>query len=427
MALSTSSTPSPTPPSTPEGAAVRPRKGLISAMAAAQAGLYIALLTPVYSALALKIQTLMPEGEQVAALATVTSAGAVAAFLANPVFGRISDRTTGRFGRRRPWMATGVIGLFLCLAVLAVAPNVPVMAVSWFFAQTFANAALAAYLSSMADQVPHAQRGKVSGLIGLMQNMGVLAAAYAGHWLGSDMLLLFLVPGLIGLAAVGLYVLVLPDRPLTRRPPSEGGLRTVLRTFWVSPRQHPDFAWAFVSRFMVILASHMFTTYRLMYLQQEMDMETAEATGVMATGVLIYTVVLMAGSQAAGWASDKLGRRKIFVGAATVVFGIGTAMLVQVDGVTGFYVAEAVLGLGYGMYIGVDLALVVDLLPDPDNAAKDLGVFNIANAGPQALAPGLAGLLVSTGNGHNYGTMLTVAALVCVIGALAVLPIRKVR
>ena len=156
-------------------------------------------------------------------------------------------------------------------------------------------------------------------------------------------------------------------------------------------------------------------------------METGEATGVMATGVLIYTVVLMVGSQAAGWASDKLGRRKIFVGGATLVFGIGTAMLVQVDGVTGFYLAEAVLGLGYGMYIGVDLALVVDLLPDPENAAKDLGVFNIANAGPQAIAPGVAGLLVSTGNGHNYGTMLTVAALVCLIGALAVLPIRKVR
>ncbi|MGW8376729.1 MFS transporter [Streptomyces sp. ODS28] len=421
-----------TPPAGPRSGraetSAAPRRGLITAMAAAQAGLYIALLTPVFSALALKIQTIVPPQEQVAALATVSSAGAVAAFLANPVFGRLSDRTTGRLGRRRPWMAGGVLGLFACLAVIALAPNVLVMTVGWFCAQACANAALAAYLSSMADQVPPARRGKVSGLIGLMQNAGMLAAAYAGHWLGGSMLLLFLVPGVIGLAAVCVYAVVLPDKPLSRRPAREGGVRTVLRTFWVSPRQHPDFAWAFASRFLIILASYMFTTYRLLYLQQELRLPAAEATGVMATGVLIYTLVLMAGSQAAGWASDRLGgRRKIFVGTATLVFGIGTALLVHVDSVSGFYVAEAVLGLGYGVYIGVDLALVVDLLPDPDNAAKDLGVFNIANAGPQALAPAVAGLLVGVGGGQHYGLMLTVAALVCVAGALAVVPIRSVR
>ena len=48
----------------------------------------------------------------------------------------------------------------------------------------------------------------------------------------------------------------------------------------------------------------------------------------------------------------------------------------------GFLVGMAIGGLGFGVYVAVDLALVVDVLPDNDNAAKDLGVFNIAGALP---------------------------------------------
>ncbi|WP_328634508.1 MFS transporter [Streptomyces sp. NBC_00356] len=400
---------------------------LIVFLAIAQAGLYLALLTPVYVSLTLKLQTLTADGDAITALATVSSLGAVGAFLANPIFGRISDMTTGRFGRRRPWLVSGAAGLTACLLVIALAPNVATVAVAWLFAQVCANAALAAYLASVADQVPTRQRGKVSGLIGLMQNAGVLGAAYAGQLLGHDMLLLFMVPGLVGLAAMVLYAVMLPDVPLRERPRTEGGWRTAVKTFWVNPRQHPDFGWAFASRFMVILAAYMFTTFRLMYLEHQLDLSVSEATGAMATGILVYTVALMVASQTAGWLSDKTGRRKVFVGAATLLFGIGTYMLVHVESIGAFYWAELVLGLGYGMYIGVDIALVMDVLPDPDNAAKDLGVFNVANAGPQALAPGLAGFLVTTVGGDSYATMLQVAAAICVVGALVVIPIKKVR
>jgi hypothetical protein len=32
-------------------------------------------------------------------------------------------------------------------------------------------------------------------------------------------------------------------------------------------------------------------------------------------------------------------------------------------------------GLGFGMYMAVDVALLVDVLPHPDQAGKDLGVL----------------------------------------------------
>lgn len=399
----------------------------VTTMALAQLGLFLALLTPVFSSLAIKVQDIVPKDGEVSALGMVSSLGALAAFLANPVFGRISDRTTGRFGRRRPWLVIGALGLTVGLAVIATAQSLAVVAVAWFLSQMFANAALAAFTASVADQIPVFQRGQVAGLIGVMQNLAILGAAYAARILGTDVLLLFMAPAAVGLALVVLYVIALPDKVLPQRPPSGGGLRMVLRTFWVNPRRHPDFAWTFVSRFMVILAMFMFTTFRLLFLQDQLGLSDERAVSVMATGVLVYTLVLIAAGQLAGWLSDRLRRRKVFVGISALVFGVGTAMLITTHSVAGFYAAEAVLGLGFGVYAGVDLALVLDVLPDPEDSAKDLGVFNIANAAPQSIAPAIGALLVNTAGGHEYHLLLGVAAAVCVVGALAVIPIRKVR
>ena len=93
---------------------------------------------------------------------------------------------------------------------------------------------------------------------------------------------------------------------------------------------------------------------------------------------------------------------------------------------SGFLVGMAISGLGFGVYAAVDLALVVDVLPDRHHAAKDLGVFNIAGALPFALAPALAPAILALGGG-SYGMLYTVAGVCAVVGAAAILPVRRVR
>ena len=114
---------------------------------------------------------------------------------------------------------------------------------------------------------------------------------------------------------------------------------------------------------------------------------------------------------------------------STLLFAVGTVMLAFVDSVSGFYLVEAVLGVAYGIYVGVDLALVVDVLPNPDDAGKDLGVFNMANALPQSAAPGLGAALLAfnSANNQNYDLLLYSAGVAALIGALVVLPIKKVK
>ena len=393
--------------------------------ALAQLALFIALLGPVMISMAIKVTAIVGPDNATTAQGLILGVGAFAALIANPLFGRLSDRTTSRWGRRRPWMVGGSLALAAFLLVIALGTNVPTLIVGWFGAQLAANACFAAYLATIADQVPPSQTAKISALGGVMQNVGILASLYVAGLFTSSMVPLFMVPAAIGVVGMVVFALLLPDQQLRTKPASDG-LRSWVQTFWVSPRQHPDFAWAFASRFLLVLGSFMFSTFRFSWMTDHLSLSADEAAKKIFTGVLIYTVVLVVVGQLAGIASDRAGRRKVFVLASTALFAIGLGLLTQVSTVGHFYLVEAILGAAYGIYMGVDLALVIAVLPNPEDSAKDLGVFNIANAGPQSLAPFVGALLIG-GAAKNYDLLYLAAAALTFVGALAILPVRKVK
>jgi MFS family permease len=88
--------------------------------------------------------------------------------------------------------------------------------------------------------------------------------------------------------------------------------------------------------------------------------------------------------------------------------------------------AYVVFGCGAGCFCAVDIALVTQVLPSQRDAGKDLGVINLANTLPQALAPALA--VWSLGPTHeNFHVFFLMAAGLALAGGLAILPIRGVR
>jgi len=94
-----------------------------------------------------------------------------------------------------------------------------------------------------------------------------------------------------------------------------------------------------------------------------------------------------------------------------------------------FLIGAAIYGIGQGVYFAVDMALVAAVLPNPDDTAKDLGVFNIASVLPQSLAPVIAPVFLAIGSvpGGNLSAVFLAGAVIAVIGAFAVLPIKKTR
>jgi MFS family permease len=397
----------------------------LTALGLAQFGIYVAILSPVFVSMQLKAQSLNPS-DPASVIAVALPLGSLGAIIGNPLFGAMSDRTRTRWGRRRPWLLGGILVLFGGLALVAFSPNVGTLTVAWLICQLGSNAAFSAMMASWADNVPELQRGRASSIIGLAQNLAILAGTYAAVLLVENLPLLFILPGLLGVLCVVVYVFATPDRLPEVRPKPFSWL-TFVHTFWTNPITHRDYGLAWWSRFLITLATFLFTTFRPFYMQDHFGLTAQRATAAVAFGVLLYTIALMIGAAVSGWLSDRVGRRKPFVAGSTLVFGIGLVALVFANDVVHFYFAEVIMGIAYGVYVAVDNALVVDVLPDPGKPGKDLGVMNIANSLPQSIAPAMGALLLGVGVGDNYPVLLWGAGIVALLGALVVLPIRSVR
>jgi MFS family permease len=128
----------------------------------------------------------------------------------------------------------------------------------------------------------------------------------------------------------------------------------------------------------------------------------------------------------AGPLSDALGgRRRVFVLAAAVCMGVSLVWLLMRPDEAGLRIYGIVNGLAFGAYLAVDAALITQVLPDERHVARDLGILNMATAGPQILAPFLASHIV--GHLGGYPALLALAAAAAVVSGLAILMVRSVR
>jgi MFS family permease len=383
-------------------------------------------VAPLLVTLPLKVNSLVGIKQAPNSLALVAGLGALLALVGNPFFGKMSDRTTSRLGIRRPWMVTGLMGGCLGVLVVALAPSVPVVLAGWCIAQLCFNALLAVMVAVLPDQVPSVQRGLVSGILGVCLPVASVCATFLVKLFTGSLLVMFLVPCAIGGFFILLFAVTLQDRRLAEEEKPAWSLREFASIFYVSPRKNPDFAWAFGSRFMFVMAYAFLVSYQAFYLLDKIGTAQADVPQQIFVGTLAQSAVIVAASFIGGRLSDRTGRRKIFVLTASIVYGLALFVIAIASDFSGFLVGMAIGGLGFGVYVAVDLALVVDVLPGNLSAAKDLGVFNIAGALPFSIAPAIAPVILALGGG-SYGVLYAVAGLCAITGAFAVLPVKRVR
>jgi MFS family permease len=399
----------------------------VALYASAYLGITLMFLAPILVTLALKVNSLVGLEQAPNSLSLVTGVGSFLAIFANPFFGRLSDRTASPLGMRRPWMVIGLVGGSLGVLVVALAPSIPVVLLGWCVAQLMFNAMLAALVAVLPDQVPSAQRGLVSGVLGVCLPIASVSGTFLVQLFTGNQLAMFLVPCAIGGFFVLLFAVTLPDRQLAPADRPAWSLRELASTFYVDPRTSPDFAWAFASRFLFVLAYAFLTTYQAYYLLDRIGSPEAAVPRQIFLGTLTQSAFVVVASVTAGRLSDRSGRRKVFVCTAAIVYGLAMFAIALASDFNAFLVGMAIGGLGFGVYTAVDLALVADVLPNTGNAAaKDLGVLNIAAALPFSIAPALAPAILAVGRG-SYGVLYTVAGVCAVLGAVAILPVKRVR
>jgi MFS family permease len=399
----------------------------IALIALANLGLYLGYLGPLEVLLPNQVQAIAGSAHKVVVLGWVAGIGAVVAMISNPVAGALSDRTTGRFGRRRPWMVCGTLAGAAAFAFLARQDTVAGVIIGWCLAQASLNALQASVTACVPDHVPVAQRGTVSGWIGLPQTVGVLVAVTLVTYVVTGDNGYLLIAALVVACALP-FALTTPDAPLLRtdRPPF--AVRAFVGSFWLSPRRYPDFAWAWLTRFAVTMGNSMAVLYLLYFLRDRIHYSRLfpghKAEDGLVILILIYTAAVVITAVAGGMISDRTGRRKLPVTVSGLVMAVPAVMLALWPSWLIAIVSAAILGLGFGVYLSVDQALVTQVLPSAAGRAKDLGIINIANSGPQVLAPAIAAPMVSQFGG--YTTLYLSVAAFTVLGSAFVWKIRSV-
>ncbi|HET6651844.1 MAG TPA: MFS transporter [Nocardioides sp.] len=394
--------------------------GWVARVTLAGLGVWAGFFGPIQVLLAQQAELVAP-GDKEFVFGLVTGLGSAVSVVANPLFGALSDRTTSRFGRRVPWVLGGALVGAAALLVLAVADSVAVMVLGWCLAQAALNAMYAALTATVPDLVPVRQRGVVGGWVAVSQTLGIVGGVGVATLTGGVR------AGYVATAAA-VVVLTLPyllrslDVPLPASLRPLWNLRDFVRGFWVSPRRHPDFAWAWLTRFLVNLGNSLGTLLLYFYLDDAVGHDDPEA-GVFVLTV-VYAVFIVASTVVFGQWSDRLRRRKVFVIAAGLVTGAAALTLALFPTWTGALVGACVLGVGYGVYLSVDFALCTEVLPAAASRARDLGVINVANALPQVFAPFLGALLITSAGG--YVSLYVTAAVACVLGSVLVTRIKSV-
>ena len=398
--------------------------GWTATLALANAAIWVGWYGPLQILLASQAEDFAPGAgmSKETMLAWVTGAGAVVSLVATPLFGALSDRTTSRWGRRTPWIVAGSAGGAVALLLLAGASGLWTLAAGWCLVQLTLNASWAAVTAAVPDRVPRLQRGAVGGWLGAAQILGVVVGTGLAT-LGGGVGWGYAACAVFTLAGVLPYVLRHPDPrlPVADRP--VWSWRSFLAGFWLSPRRYPDFAWAWLTRFLVNLSNSIGLLYLLFYLRDRVRYPDPEQ------GVLILTAVnaamLLATVVVAGVWSDRVGRRKPFVYWSGLLMAAATGLIALWPTWPGTILASALLGLGFGVFASVDFALMTDVLPTARDRGKDLGVINIANSLPQVAAPVLAAPIVTYLGG--YRTLYLVAAVIGLAGAVFVGRIRGVE
>ncbi|HEU5377958.1 MAG TPA: MFS transporter [Ktedonobacteraceae bacterium] len=376
--------------------------------------------------LPLQVSALAPTDTNTA-FTIVASLGALAGLIASPLAGALSDRTTLRWGRRRPWIVGGLITAVGGMLLMAGATTIPALLLGEIGAQIGVDTILSMVTAMLPDRVPGTRRSLLSACIGVAPNVGGVAGLLLVTRLTNPQVV---AQGYELLAAVSalcilFFLFVARERPITRDDIPPFHLRHFVADF-VRPLARPDFTYTLTSRCCVYLAFTIVSSYLLFYVRDGLHTAPSHAAQdvtffqVCSTGVLLL-VAIGAGSGASRWQ-----RLKPFLMGGAVLMALGLSIIALVPLWSALIGAAVIFGAGCGLYLGVDLNLAVRVLSSERAGGKDLGIMYTAIYFPLILSTLVGGPLLNLSH-NNFALLFALAAVSCLLAAGLLLPLKAVR
>ncbi|WP_245852250.1 MFS transporter [Isoptericola jiangsuensis] len=386
-------------------------------------GASMAVMVPLSYGVAVRVTELAPGRDEM--LGFVIGAAQLVYLLASPLVGIWSDGTRSRWGRRTPFLYLGAAVGLVGVVIVGAAPSLLVLGFGWVLGMSGWSIVGAALQNLQADKLPEAQRGKVSALTGLMSQVGPVIGIGIAYAVSSSTMLVLVVPGVIGALLIAAFPLVKAEGSsleLPRRAPAT--VRSIVLSYGFSVRRYPDFAWVWVGRFVFFVGLYFNTTFGTFFYAQRLGLTVRDVAGVVAAIGLVGVVAAATGSLAGGFLSDRLRRRRPFVLVAALLFAGGSVVLATAWSLPHIVAGSMLVQLAIAMYATVDQAIAYAVLPERDQAGRYMAVLQFAQRIPSAVAPVVAGVVITVGSAgdvKNFTLLYLTGAVFALLGGLIVL------
>lgn len=386
-------------------------------------GASMAMMVPLSYGIAIRITELAPGHEEVLGYITGTAQGVY--LIISPLIGIWSDRTRSRFGRRSPFIYLGLAVGLAGLVVIGLAPNLLLVGAGWILGMSGWSIAGAAIQTIQADKLPEAQRGKVSALTGLMTQIAPVLGIGVAYAVSSNTMLVFLVPGVIGAVLLALFPLLKPEGSSKDLPaPTTVSAKSVITSYGFNVRKYPDFAWNWLGRFVFFIGLYFNTTFGTFFYAQRLDLPVREVGGIVATIGMIGVLAAAGGALAGGFLSDKLQRRRLFVMLAALLFVGGAVVEATAWSLPQIIIGAVLMQLAIAVFATVDQAIIYAIIPEREEAGRYMALVAFAQKIPSAIAPLLAGVVITlgaVGDVKNYTLLYLTGAVFALIGGVIIL------
>ncbi len=322
-----------------------------------------------------------------ASLSLLLLIGAVTASFAHIVGGAIGDRWMARHGSRRPVIAAGLAGLIVSYVFLAQAASIVMLAAVLVFFQITLNLMFAPLGALMTDYVPDSRKGRVAGLLNAGTPLSILLLAgfsFAAPQDSADAF--YAVAALVMLLVLPLLMVWPFDQPV-----GTAGSFAVPEKARRTPVVTRDLVIVWCARLLMQLGSCLLTNYLYLYVlslhQSSRVPGVPDATTAVGRLSLVASGTAIVGAVLAGHTSDIRRFRRlpmivgaIIAGAALVVFADPPSWLVLVG-------AYGVFQTAHISYLGIDSALVAQIIGQHPRRGMVLGFMNLTNTLPAIISP----------------------------------------
>ena len=376
-----------------------------------------------------KVESLVGTATRGQTLGYLEFAAAIVSVLVQPTIGTISDYLQSRWGRRKPFIFVGALldvvfiyGIATSQSLLSLAAFLLLLA----FSSNFAQGPFQGYVP---DLVADRQVNTASALIGTMRLFGLIlgAALVSTGATTGDFGLPLIIIGVFEAVLAMVTVAFVREGPVARPREGKSWLAIALEAWGTDALRERGFVFMTLTRLLFLMGPSVFVNLSLFYVRDSLGQTGASQTLWLTVGVASIAVGSALGAIPSGRLADRFGRKQVvWAAAATAIVGI--VLIARAQSPFEALPGLVLLGLGNGLYIAIDWALMTSTIPRVASG-RYMGLANIANSisGPLALIIG--GLILdevtrSAGLDAAPRAAILVGVLFLVAAAIVVIPVK---